>query len=837
MKFRMSARPFFLSSLFCALLLSGVDSYAQQVIEETKHDVSAPLRDNSQGQSQRGPAHEMRKHPEMPNPAGPGKQDPVIQSSPVPPAALTLTGAPTPGVAFDGIGQGFTGPAGTFTVNSAPPDPNGAVGPNHYVETVNTDFAIFTKAGTPIYGPVPIFTLWAGFGGGCQVNNDGDPTVIYDKLADRWIIQQFSVTTTPYLLCVAVSTTSDPTGSYNRYSFNYTNFPDYPKLAAWPDAYYVTTNDFANGSTFAGARVCAMDRSKMIAGTAATLICFTTSTAYGGLLPSDLDGKTPPPAGSPNYMLALDTTSTLVSWKFHVDFTSPANSTFIGPTSIPVAGYTATCNGGTCIPQGGTSQQLDSLADRLMYRLAYRNLGNHESLVVNHSVVAGSSSGVRWYELRIAGGTPTLFQQGTYAPDANWRWMGSAAMDQSGNIGVGYSVSGSSIFPQVHFTGRLAGDAAGVMTQGENVIIDGTGSQTANLSRWGDYSSMSIDPVDDCTFWYTGEYLKSSGTFNWSTRIGSFKLPGCGTTPTPDYALTATPSSQTVTQGQNTSYTVTVTPSGSFTGAVSFSVAGLPSGATASFTPASVTSSGTSTLAVTTTTSAPAGTYPLTITGASGSLSHTTSVTLVVNAAAVPSYTLSASPSSQTIPQGQSTPYSVTVTPSGGFAGTVTFSVTGLPTGTTGSFTPASVAGAGSSTLTVATSTTTPAGTYALTITGTSGSLTRTTGVTLVVTASVTGNFTLSASPTYQSVHVGVPAIYTVTLNRTGGFSGSVTLSATGLPSGATAAFSPNPVTGASSTLTVQSSSSSPRGNFNITITGVSGSLQHTTLVTLRLRH
>ena len=181
-----------------------------------------------------------------------------------------------------------------------------------------------------------------------------------------------------------------------------------------------------------------------------------------------------------------------------------------------------------------------------MYRLAYRNFGDHESLVVNHSVTAGSSAGVRWYELRATAGALTVFQQGTYAPDTNWRWMGSIAMDQAGNMALGYSVS--SLNPGIRYTGRLAADPLGTMTQGEGTMISGTGSQTGRLSRWGDYTMLAVDPVDDCTFWYTNEYLTANGTFNWHTRMGSFKLPGCPAGP-PDFSLSATPSSQTVTQG------------------------------------------------------------------------------------------------------------------------------------------------------------------------------------------------------------------------------------------------------------------------------------------------
>src|SRR5258708_3973071 len=266
----------------------------------------------------------------------------------------------------------------------------------------------------------------------------------------------------------------------------------------------------------------------MRSGAAATQQCFQLSTSFGGVLPSDLDGPaSPPAAGTPGFFLNFGTNS-VNFWKFHVDWVTPANTTLTGPANIAVAAFSAACNGGTCIPQLGTSEKLDSLGDRLMYRLAYRNFTDHESLVVNHSVATGSGNvGVRWYELRSPNGAPAVYQQGTFAPDSNYRWMGSIAMDQAGDIALGYSVSGSGMNPAIRFTGRAPGDALGTM-QAETVAINGTGSQLPNLNRWGDYSAITVDPVDDCTFWYTNEYLKASGTFNWSTWINSFKFPGCG---------------------------------------------------------------------------------------------------------------------------------------------------------------------------------------------------------------------------------------------------------------------------------------------------------------------
>jgi len=761
----------------------------------------------------------MRRHQPRQIKAGPSQADPAIQT------VITTFAAPTAGINFDGVGNGVYG----YTVNSAPPDTNGAVGPNHYVQWVNTSFAVFNKSGGLVWGPFNGNTLWSGFGGGCQANNDGDPIVQYDKIADRWIFMQFSVTAPyPYTVCMAVSTTPDPTGSYYRYEFSGfgTEFPDYPKLAVWPDGYYATYNLFNNGVIFTGPRFCSYDRSKMLTGAVATQQCFTLGSQFGGDLPSDIDGKTLPPAGSPDYILEFGTNA-LNLWKFHVDWTTPANTTLTGPTSIPVAAFSAACNGGgTCIPQGGTTQQLDSLADRVMYRLAYRNFGDHEALVVNHSVTAGSRVGVRWYEIRSPGGTPTVFQQGTYAPDASYRWMGSIAMDRAGDIGLGYSISSSTTHPGIRYTGRLVTDALNTL-QAEASIIDGAGSQTGGLSRWGDYSSITVDPVDDCTFWYTNEYIPANGSFNWRTRIASFKFASCGT---PDYAVAASPASQSVVQGSSTSYTVTVTPSGGFTGTVSFSVSGLPAGAAATFNPTSVPGSGTSTMSVTTSSTTPTGSYPLTITGTSGTLTHTASVTLVVTAPVTPNFSLSASPASQSVVQGASTSYTVTITPSGGFTGSVTLSASGLPAGAAASFAPNPATS--TSTMSVTTSSTTPTGSYPLTITGTSGTLSHTASVTLIVTAAATPNFTLSASPSSQTVTQGASTSYTVTITPSGGFTGSVTFSASGLPAGATASFAPNPATSTSS-MTVTTATTTPAGSYPLTITGVSGTLSHTASVTL----
>src|SRR5246500_1243159 len=518
-----------------AMLSLALPLFAQSgpttIRHDVHHDVSLPLSEMIKHAPPPSLARrrvEPMKRIPLPPELTAAQQDPVIQVGTVAPATPPVT------LGFEGLGNGQYG----FSVTGAPPDTEGTVGATQYVQWVNTSFAVFNKStGALIAGPTAGNTLWSGFGGGCQTNNDGDPIVLYDKLAQRWVFSQFSVSTTPYLQCIAVSTTSDATGTYNRYSFQYSNFDDYPKMSVWPDAYYETFNMFAGGTTFVGADACAYNRNAMLAGTAATQVCFQQGTSVGGLLPSDLDGTTAPPAGSPNYMLYFGTNN-LNLFKFHVDFTTPSNSTFTGPTVINVAAFSPLCGGGTCVPQPSTTQQLDSLADRLMYRLAYRNFGTHESLVVNHSVVAGSGGGIRWYEIQNPSGTPTVAQQSTFAPDSNYRWMGSIAMDKSGDIAVGYSVSSSSLDPSIRFAGRIPTDPTSTL-EAETNVVTGTGSQTTGLGRWGDYSAMQVDPVDDCTFWYTQEYIKSNGIYNWNTRIANFKFPNC-TSGTSSFSLTVT---------------------------------------------------------------------------------------------------------------------------------------------------------------------------------------------------------------------------------------------------------------------------------------------------------
>jgi hypothetical protein len=521
-----------------ALLAAPAAARADDVIimYPVHQDISLPLRAMPPVLSKGGVEEAEPVRRVRPEKITPYRADPVLQSG------VTTALSATTSLNILGVGAGFVGPQGHFQVTVQPPDPNGAAGETQYVQWVNLTFAIFDKTtGAVLYGPVLGNTLWQGFGGPCEAYNNGDPNVRYDAMAGRWVLTQFATNMgPPYYQCVAVSTTSDATGSYYRYAFEYPEFNDYPKLGIWPDGYYTSYNMFV-GSAFVGGEVCALDRVSMLVGAIPTQQCFHLGSAYGNLLPSDLDGRTLPPAGSPNHFVSFGTDS-LLMWNFHVDWASPANTTFTGPVNILVAPFSETCGGGICVPQNGTTQKLDSLGDRLMYRLAYRNFGDHESIVANHSVVAGSSAGVRWYELRNLAGTPVVHQQGTYAPDAAWRWLGSIAMDAAGNMALGYSVSASTLLPTLRYTGRLSTDPPGTM-MAETAVWAGLSPQT-NSFRWGDYSAMTVDPVDDCTFWYTNEYL-SGARLAWSTRITSFRFPA----PAEATGLTVTKSGGTAIVG------------------------------------------------------------------------------------------------------------------------------------------------------------------------------------------------------------------------------------------------------------------------------------------------
>ncbi|MGC8865521.1 MAG: T9SS type A sorting domain-containing protein [Bacteroidales bacterium] len=441
----------------------------------------------------------------------PPSMDPVRQSVN---ATLPNNG---PVLNFDGVGN----------VNSVyPPDTDGDVGPNHYFQMINLSFAIYDKQGNKLFGPVNNSTLWAGFIGPWTGTNDGDPIVLYDELADRWMASQFAVNTSngTYWELIAISETGDPLGSWYQYAFQFPAFNDYPKMAVWPDAYYASFNMFGSYLRVAAA---AFEREAMISGNPnARMVLFDLPANSGpwSMLPSDFDG-TPPPPGTPCYFAYFTddglggNQDAMHFWEFHVDWNNLSNSSFQHAFSLPVAPFDAFfCNASrwACIPQP-SGAALETLSDRLMYRLQYRNFGTYQSMVTCHSVDADGQghAGVRWYEFRKTGNNPwEVYQQGTYAPDNLNRWMPSIAMNGAGDIAIGYSVSDESHHPSIRYTGRSATAPLGVMNYAEAEAITGLSSQ-GSYSRWGDYAMMSVDPADDTSFWLTTEYMK----YAWKTRI------------------------------------------------------------------------------------------------------------------------------------------------------------------------------------------------------------------------------------------------------------------------------------------------------------------------------
>jgi hypothetical protein len=398
-----------------------------------------------------------------------------------------------------------------------PPDPNGAVGPNHYFQMMNLSFSIYDKQGTKLYGPVANSTLWNGFPGPWSGTNDGDPIVLYDHLADRWVASQFAVSTSnnKYYELIAVSQTGDPLGAWNRYAFEFNFFPDYPKLSVWPDGYYATFHMFSG--SYKGMAAVAFEREKMLTGDpTAQMVYFGEYSSRYGYLPADLDGN-PPPPGTPCNIIGINFwgNQNMEIWKLVPDWTNTANSTFMLEVVLPTNSFNTNISG---IPQPGTGTQLDAITNILMFRLPYRNFGTHSSIVANHTVRVGNIAGIRWYELRNTGSGWSIYQQSTYQPDNHHRWMGSIAMAANGNIALGYSVSSSTVYPSIRYTGRTPDAPPGVMNIDEVEITSGGSSQTG-INRWGDYSCMNVDPSSDTVFWFTAEYMKGSG---WGTKIASF---------------------------------------------------------------------------------------------------------------------------------------------------------------------------------------------------------------------------------------------------------------------------------------------------------------------------
>lgn len=523
-----------------AVALAAPEAWGEpRVSADVRHDTSPPLDTIAGPMARAMPERELplrvvldlaSRH--KPFTKGP---DPVAQT------VLGPSVTPLPLASFPGLSDDDNAAVNGFRI--VPPDTNGDVGPNDYVQFINLLVAVYDREGNLRPGfPKPGNAIWQGFGGICEANNDGDPIVQYDPLADRWVLTQFAIGPDGHQ-CVAVSATGDPAGAYHRYDFVVSPgaLNDYPKLGVWPDAYYLTVNEFAStvsGYSFSGPVAVAFERAAMLAGDAARMVKFGPipcgAECFFSLQPSDLDGP-PPAAGTPNtFVMAFDdetwgsgaNADGYRLWDFAVSWADPAASTFTALGQVDAPEFDSNlCNFNVaCIPEP-RGERLDSLSQFTMYRSQARAFAGYRTLLVTHTVDATGHNvaGVRWTELRNAGAGWFLAQTGTLAPgDGNHRWLGSAAMDRDGNIAIGYSVSGRSLYPSIRYAVHEAGSAPG--TVGSEVSLqEGSGAQRASYNRWGDYSSMSLAP-DGCTFWYTNEYYETTGTFDFKTRIGSFQV-------------------------------------------------------------------------------------------------------------------------------------------------------------------------------------------------------------------------------------------------------------------------------------------------------------------------
>lgn len=444
----------------------------------------------------------------------------------------------TGGISVDGI------PATSYTV----PDPVGDIGLDYYIQAVNSAFQIFDKSGLPLSEVTYIHDLWNGVNSPCNTLDPVDPIVRYDNAADRWLISGFVWKGLPVdHLCIAISQSSNPvSGGWFLYEFASVDSVtdevfslDSPKLSVWPDAYYMSTARSYDQDL--GLDAWALERSRMLAGLPAGLVQFHMSAPTIIVLPGDLDGP-PPPAGSPAWFARqvdgerFDNGEDRVEvFGFSTDWVNPANSTFDLVASLPVDPFVSViCEPDdiwmVCVPQPEFNQELETLSAWPQWRLQYRNMAEHESLLFNHTINVGGDrhSGIRWYELRrSSAGNWSIFQQGTHFNEAMNYFMGSISMDRKGNIAIGYTASSKDVYPSIHIAHRMASDGPGMMPGLEFIAKSGLGSQTYDNPRWGNYSTMDVDPVDDCTFWYTNEYYPTSSEAGWLTHIASFRLPGC----------------------------------------------------------------------------------------------------------------------------------------------------------------------------------------------------------------------------------------------------------------------------------------------------------------------
>lgn len=477
---------------------------------DIKHDVSFPLRFTYLKPS-------IQHKPLLP----PSLLMPVHSS-----VVIELTG-------FKGLGVDLGG----LQITSLQPDPVASVGMLQYVQWVNNYIGVFNKTNGALLSGFPKAgnALWSGFGGLCETHNVGLTTIKYDQLAGRWVFSQHAYADAvngPFYECIAVSTSEDATGSYYRYAFSLPALTNYARFGLWPDAYYMAFN--LQGNNVNGAFACAFDRNQMIAGAASTMQCKSVSDMQPNpITPIDLEGVMLPETGQPAYFMGLLPPLNLLITQFHVDFSNPTN-TKVTTDNLQVRLYAKSCpqsNGKACAIQPNINNNLDVYSDRLMHRLVYRQFSNYGSVLATHTIVGSlpeKAPAIRWYELRLLPDAdnfmPVVYQQGNINPDSMNRFLGSITMDKNANIAVGYSLTSSLIYPSLEFGTHLITDPLNTMTI--QALATGLGSQLTG-SAWGNVSNISIDPVDDCTYWYMGEYILRSGTLNWSTVIVQFKLAGC----------------------------------------------------------------------------------------------------------------------------------------------------------------------------------------------------------------------------------------------------------------------------------------------------------------------
>ncbi|MEO7433819.1 MAG: hypothetical protein ABIR62_17770 [Dokdonella sp.] len=624
------------------------------VTHAARHDISAPLRDILRTMPPQAPAGTEEEPFEIPNillkPSG-------RVSSLVPDYSRMQTrgtGVPAPAVdlSFEAISSTTSG------CGCLPPDTNGDVSDVHFIQWVNSSWQAFDKlTGNPdpnTLTPRPGNSFFVGFGGKCETTNAGDPLAVWDARAQRWVMSQF-VTSAPFAQCVAVSTTSDPFGTYARYEFNFPNFGDYPHMGVWTDgagqdAYLLTTHEFSGSSAFLGASFIAFERDKMLVGDpTAAMVRFGGFDAYG-VEPINLTGALNAPTNAcPSYVHFDGATSEYLFWDMCINWATPANTTVsANPSRIQGEPFVSYFDE---VPQLGSTAGLDSFGTHIMYHANARafpvDAPTRISLVVNH-VVQGNvqQGGINWvhFDLDDHGANPStptaldrhIVDQGTYAPDANVRWMGGIAIDGSGDIGVGFSKSSATIHPQIAITGRTLDDAAGTLRD-ESGCTDtiANGSQTSTSNRWGDYSAMNVDPVDQCTFYFTTEYYPTTASSSWHTRVCSFKFAECGD---PNYAVVAeTPKRIEIceaTTSANPSYGLRIGVLNGFNGSVALTANGLPAGATAQFSPTPVTAPGSSILTILGGATLPSGEYDFSVDATSGSLSRSIALELGVSATA-----------------------------------------------------------------------------------------------------------------------------------------------------------------------------------------------------------